>query len=157
MIQPCVYNRKEYKIIFLNSDPFYISSVDSRSSKKSANGINRAFSSSPHDKLIAFCKESLQCFQANCPHAIVDGLFRIDVMQMRCGKFVVNEFESLEANYYGKLETQEFVVSLFLKNYWINKIRSVFYDTLKILSEKHFEETIAIIGVGNLTMNVLLK
>lgn len=142
-------------MIFLNSDPFYISSVDSRNSKKSANGVNKAFSQSPHDELITFCKDSLKCFKSNCPHAITDGLFRVDVMQMRSGKFVVNEFESLEANYYGKLESQEFVVSLFLKNYWINKIRSIFNDSLKILSEQHFEETITLIGVGNLTMKVL--
>jgi hypothetical protein len=155
MIQPCVYNRKEYKVIFLNSDPFYISTVDSKSSKKSANGINKAFSNSPHDELISFCKESLAFFKRNCASAIVDGLFRIDVMQMHSGRFVVNEFESLEANYYGKIETQEFVVSLFIKNYWRVKIRDVFNNTLRILSENHFNETITMIGIGNMTLKHL--
>jgi len=152
MIQPCVFNRKEYKVIVLNSDPFYISSVDSKSSKKSTNGIHKAFSNNPHNELLSFCKESLALFKSNCPSAVVDGLFRIDVMQMRSGRFVVNEFESLEANYYGKIETQEFVVSLFIKNYWRTKIRDVFNNTLRILSENHFNETITMIGVGNMTL-----
>jgi hypothetical protein len=155
MIQPCVFNRKEYKVIFLNSDPFYISAVDSKSSKKSFNGINKAFSKSPHEELLSFCRECLALFRSNCPHAIVDGLFRIDVMQMRSGRFVVNEFESLEANYYGQIETQEFVVSMFLKNYWKAKIRCVFNDTLRILSDNYFNETITIIGIGNMTLKYL--
>jgi hypothetical protein len=152
MIQPCVFNRKEYKVVILNSDPFYISTVDSKNSKKSANGIHKAFSISPHDDLISFCKESLAQFTSACPYAVVDGLFRIDVMQMRSGRFVVNEFESLEANYYGKIDTQEFVVSMFIKNYWKAKIRDVFKDTLRILSENYFNETITMIGIGNMTL-----
>ena len=156
MIQPCVYNRKEYKVVFLNSDPFYICAIN-EGSKKSANGVNKAFSEKPHDELIKFCKDSLELFIKNCPSAIVDGLFRVDVMQMRSGQFVVNEFESLEARYYGKLESQEFVVALFLKNYWIQKIRAIFTDTLKVVSEMFFNETITIVGIGNLTMQVLSR
>jgi hypothetical protein len=156
MVQPCVYNRKEYKVVFLNSDPFYISAVDSRNSKKSENGVHKAFSTSPHTELIDFCKESLALFKSNCPFAITDGLFRIDVMQMRSGRLVVNEFESLEANYYGKIETQEFVVSMFIKNYWKSKIREIFNDTLKIISEKHFNETVTIIGIGNMTLKYMV-
>jgi hypothetical protein len=71
---------------------------------------------------------------------------------MRSGRFVVNEFESLEANYYGQIETQEFVVSMFLKNYWKTKIRDVFNNTLRILSDNYFNETITMIGVGNMTL-----
>lgn len=156
MIQPCVYNRKEYKVIVLNSDPFYISTVDSKSSKKSENGVHKAFSFSPHNELVSFCKESLALFSINCPHAVVDGLFRIDVMQMRSGRFVVNEFESLEANYYGKIDTQEFVVSKFINNYWKIKIRDEFHNSLKILSENHFNETITMLGIGNMALKTCL-
>ena len=152
MIQPCVYNRKEFKVIILNSDPFYISAVDRKSSKKSANGINKSFSKAPHNELLAFCKESVDQLKRNCPYAIVDGLFRVDVMQMRSGRLVVNEFESLEANYYGKIDTQEFIVSTFIKHYWIKKVRIVLTNSLKILSEKNFDEAITIIGIGNMAL-----
>ncbi len=37
-----------------------------------------------------------------CPYAIVDGLFRVDVMQKADENYVVKEFESFEAAYYSR-------------------------------------------------------
>ena len=38
-------------------------------------------------------------YKERVPHALVDGIFRVDIMRRQNGQWVVNELESLEATY----------------------------------------------------------
>lgn len=135
MVQPCMHNRKEYKVVMLNHHPIYVSSL-SNSNKRSKSGICKAFGGEGNDKqeLLAFCAAQLTELKNNCPSAITDGLFRVDVFQNFDGTMVVNEFESLEAAHFGT-PGQEIKVSDFLFRYWLLKIKNLFETNFKIASE----------------------
>jgi len=119
MIQPCMYNRKEYKVVALNNVPTYIASIASGRGKKSAGGVNQQFGDT--DSLLEFAGKAIGTFRLNAPFAITDGLFRVDVFQDVTGKMVVNEFESLDANY-SALTHLQMATHSFLIKYWENKI-----------------------------------
>ena len=121
MIQACMHNRKEYKVVILGGQPAYVASVTGSGNKRSADGTNRSFATS--DILLAFSRRSLERFVKNVPFAITDGLFRVDIFQTRQGKVVVNEFESLDANYDGEA-TCESVTKTFLLAYWKKVIKA---------------------------------
>ena len=55
------------------------------------------------------------------PQAILDRIFRVDVMTFN-DKLVVNEFESLEADYHAKEDERTFMMDSSLKLYWKNKL-----------------------------------
>ena len=97
IIQPCLYNRKEMKVVCFGGKPLYVSKS---SAKRSSDGTNRSISIKPHGKLFEFVENAMQCYLTHCPYAILDGLFRVDVMQTKDKEYVVNEFESLEAAYF---------------------------------------------------------
>ena len=60
-----------------------------------------------------------------CPWMIVDGLMRVDVFEAQDGRLVVNEFESLEAQYEAyKIELNGEMIKN-LENYWLTKL--IFY------------------------------
>ncbi len=116
MIQPCMYNRKEYKVVALNNVPIYIASIASGRGKKSAAGVNQQFGDT--DSLLDFAGKAIGAFRLNAPFAITDGLFRVDIFQ---DVTVVNEFESLDANY-SALTNLQMATHSFLIKYWENKI-----------------------------------
>jgi hypothetical protein len=119
MIQPCMENTKEYRVIYIPSKSIqYIvsSTVGSKGYKE------KAFSSPPHEELFAFVKRAFEIFNNNCFYAITDGLFRIDVFQNKNGDFVVNELESLLADYGGSRETE---VTAYLFEYWLKKLEAI--------------------------------
>jgi len=119
MIQPCMYNRKEYKVVALNNVPTYIASIATGRGKKSATGVNQQFGDT--DSLLDFAGKAIGAFRLNAPFAITDGLFRVDIFQDVTGKMVVNEFESLDANY-SALTNLQMATHSFLIKYWENKI-----------------------------------
>ena len=43
MIQPCMYNRKEYKVVVLNNTAVYKAAISTGSQNKSKNGVNRSY------------------------------------------------------------------------------------------------------------------
>ena len=57
-------------------------------------------------------KRAVEVFQDACPHSICDELFRVDVFMNQANIFIVNEFESLEAVYYGKSIFESTVLAL---------------------------------------------
>ena len=57
--------------------------------------------------------------------AIIDGLFRVDIFINKEGMFVVNEFESLEANYDGA-PNMEAATRSYLISYWLRKLETIF-------------------------------
>jgi len=116
-----MYNRKEYKVVVLGGEPAYVASVAGSGNKRSADGTNRAFAS--NDILLEFSRLSVERFMKKVPFAITDGLFRVDIFQNRQGKLVVNEFESLDANYDGGANCES-VTKTFLHAYWTKVIKA---------------------------------
>jgi hypothetical protein len=121
MIQPCMKNRKEYKVVYIPSKSIvYVSS-----STTTAGHYKKAFpTGKDHCDLFDFVKRAVEVFQDACPHSICDGLFRVDVFMNQANAFIVNEFESLEAVYYGK-SVLESAVTNYLKEYWLGKLMNI--------------------------------
>lgn len=126
MIQACMNNRKEYKVILLGGEPAYLARIAGHSSKRSSNGINKAFSKPPHTEIMEFAKLSMQRCSQLCPNLLTDGLFRVDIFITIDKRLVVNEFESLEANYPSNIETEAFAAHQFMQTYWARKIIACF-------------------------------
>jgi len=125
MIQPCMFNRKEVKIVVLNNAPLYKAGITTGSCARSKTGINRAFSDL--DGLLTFASKAVDKFREAAPYAVTDGLFRVDIFQTATGQMVVNEFESLDAGYGTAAKAglgidYQSVTWTFLKTYWQKKI-----------------------------------
>jgi hypothetical protein len=118
MLQACMANRKEYKVVVINQKALYVANDNKKSGK--------SFSQFPHTELLKFAENAVIALKFNCPSAITDGLVRVDIFKTLNNGFVVNEFESLEACYYNKKDSQfstEAEVSTFLREtYWKNKL-----------------------------------
>ena len=124
MIQPCMYNRKEYKIVVLNNTAVYKAGISTGSNNRSKNGINKAFAE--EEELLQFAQTALERFRAAAPFAITDGLFRVDIFQTITGKLVVNEFESLDAEYQSTTSGKNEATYSFLERYWFEKLKEYF-------------------------------
>ena len=119
MIQPCMKNRKEYKVVYIPSKSIiYVSSA-----RTTSGHYKKAFPTGQnHCDLFTFVMQAVKVLQEACPHTICDGLlFGVDVFMNQAGDFIVNEFESLEAAYYGKSIAENNVTN-FLKEYWYGKL-----------------------------------
>ena len=82
-------------------------------------------------QLMSFAEESLMLLKQRRPSTITEGLVRVDVMQRNDGVMIVNEFESLEADYHSDTK-----VSAHLFNFWELKLQE-------------FEKIIKAANIGN--------
>ena len=88
MLQPYLFNRKEYKVTLYNGKALYIC--------KSARRKNeRAFSNSAD--VMQFAEDAVVMLKCETTVMDLEGVIRVDVMQGNDGSLIVNEFESLEA------------------------------------------------------------
>jgi len=110
MVQACMENRREEKVVCVGKRPMYIACISTQK-------MGRSFSRAPHEALFSFVASALEALEGRQPHSILDGLVRVDVFMSMSG-LVVNEFESLEAGYYTKKMESEFEVGSFLIEYW---------------------------------------
>ena len=119
LLQPCMENRKEYKIVVFDGKPMYVSY-----NPKDSGAKRKAFSKAPHTELLAFAGIAVQRLKQNCPESIIDGLIRVDIFKNKSQQFIVNEFESLDANYYANEGDmiKESNAAEFLILYWMEKI-----------------------------------
>jgi len=62
--------------------------------------------------------------------AITDGLVRVDVMQTKDGRLVVNEFEGFEALYEGtgSADSKDYRAKNFLINYYEKKLGEILWS-----------------------------
>ena len=120
MIQPCMYNRKECKVVVLDNSPVFPAGISTGSHAKSKNGINKSFTD--FEGLKKFACQAIDRLRSAAPFAITDGLFRVDIFQTAAGKMVVNEFESLDAEYQSSTPGAGEATYNFLENYWCRKI-----------------------------------
>ncbi len=128
MIQACMFNRKEYKVVLAEGKAVYLASIAGHNKKVSTGGINKSFSSRPHHDLMEFAENVVIEVKSVCPFMITDGLFRVDVFEKLDHSYVVNEFEGFEANYpAGNNDANlNFGVTDFLRTYWSHKIVQCF-------------------------------
>lgn len=114
LIQPRLENMKEIKVALINGqNPVVVSSFTRKYGRKFAE----------FDDICKFASYAWKRLADACPEAIIDGLVRIDVMSYR-GRLVVNEFESLEAdfNVADRYDKSEREIVNFLTSYWGNKL-----------------------------------
>ena len=90
MIQPTMSNRKEYRVVCLGMEPLYVARIN-------AFKVGRSFSQEPHMELFEFVRQAIRTFKTALADSFAESLFRVDVFQRADGRFVVNEFENLEA------------------------------------------------------------
>lgn len=123
MIQACMFNRKEYKIVCLGGIPSYLVDIPYHGKKKHSSGINEDFSKPPHEHLFHFAAKAIKKFLLKFPSALINPNFRVDIFKTSSGKFVVNEFENLEAWYSGGLNViKEKQASDYMRLIWAVKI-----------------------------------
>jgi hypothetical protein len=106
MMQPRLRNLKEYKMICHHGVIVY------KVQKKKDPG--KAFPG-----VEDFAKHALDTLSTRLPQCMTDFMIRVDIMQLDCGRLVVNEFESFEAQYCGAGEVD--TIS-FLEGYWANTL-----------------------------------
>ena len=120
MIQACMHNRKEYKVVALGGQPLYVASISGSGSRQSADGTNKKFAET--DELLEFAEVAMKQLGKALPHAISNGLLGIDIFQTADNRMVVYEFESLDANYDGT-ERFENITNQFLASYWSKMVQ----------------------------------
>jgi len=126
MVQATMENKKEYKIVFFNCEPRYVSLLPNQ-------GAGKAFSSAPHTDLLKFAESASREFSAGCPLALVGSLMRVDIFQTKSGKLVVNELESLEADHH--------CPNRGIKKAMVDDEIRQYYETLlkNVLHQEHFK------------------
>jgi hypothetical protein len=137
MVQPMMNNRKEYKVVFFNCCFMHIANINQRRFGEIA------WSFGSHSRLVSFALDALTQLKVRRPETITDFLVRVDVFEsneVECFdetnpdfpmddfrhwrdaegrycrfKLVVNEFESIEANFPGKNHEE---VKTLIYRYW---------------------------------------
>lgn len=112
IVQPCMKNRKEYKVVVLGGIAKYVARIENKCASQ------RCFSTSPHTALFAFAENAVQALKRACPNSIADGILRVDIFQTVDGCLVVNEFESLEACTYATSAKKEASAHTWMVNFW---------------------------------------
>jgi len=119
MLQPCLENRKEYKVCLFDGKAAFVADINQRST------IGTSFSKFPHSDLKVFAEQACEILENFCEGALALPLLRVDIMKSRNG-LVINEFESIEACFFSKqFETFELQAHDFLRQYWASTISSL--------------------------------
>lgn len=112
MLQPCMKNKNEDKVVLVGLKPFYIADKN----------INprRGHRTADVDELFEFAVRAAKLLKQRNPNFLSDGLVRVDIFRNSNGHLVVNEIESLEANYSKQPLELEMQVTVALAAYWEN-------------------------------------
>ncbi len=94
-------------------------SISAFSKTKSSFGHRRT----TRKETFTFAASAVAALVQSCPASICDGLVRVDIFTNASGLLVVNEFESLEAEY-GSTEQNEIEIHNFLVAFWEKHLRS---------------------------------
>ncbi len=121
MLQPRMFNRKEYKVIVINGTASYVSHCTLT--------CGRAFSESPHTSLFNFAERAVSELALRCPCSMINrGVVRVDIFMTQSKNMVVNEFESLEADRLGSAHgstTEEFYADSVIRQMYLNLLRGL--------------------------------
>ena len=111
ILQLCVPDNKEYKVIMHNGVPKYFHQRGtSNPSPKLTEPLGR--------RMFQFATLVHQTLSIRCPHAILDGLVRIDIMKLPDDSLVVNEVEGIDSNYGCSNFEKQLTTVAFLEKYW---------------------------------------
>jgi hypothetical protein len=125
MLQPRMLNTMEIKVACWNGGEPYVAG------RKKGDNTARAFVGCTETDVLSYATTAIDILKRADPHAILDGLVRVDIFQLANGRFVVNEFESFEAGFVQKrlhgvdklrrdgLPSADTVID-HLKSYWYN-------------------------------------
>ena len=80
-------------------------------------------------KIGTFAKEALDVLKDQCPGTLASALVRVDVMQRKDGSFVVNEFESFEAQY-ASSANKEMIIESSIRSFWHSVIDELLEKTM---------------------------
>ena len=120
MLQACMYNRKEYKIVMFDGEPLFRGGDKGSGNKRSTDGVNQSFST--NENLLQFSLEAIIAAKLSCSSLLCDGLFRVDIFINAQNNLVVNEFESLEAYYHCANHNEEMAFFELLNKFWCDKV-----------------------------------
>ena len=129
MLQPCLFNQKEYKVVLRG----FKGSTNSIAANPHHHRGEKKFST-PHE-LKEFAEKAISTLAKKHPGAIVEGLNRVDIMQMKSGKLVVNEIEGFEALYEKKGsrtsdETENNLTHKHMVEFWASILGHFLYKAL---------------------------
>lgn len=118
IVQPCMANKKEYRVVVLGGKAKYIANVDTGTAGK-------AFSRPPHGALFSFAEKAVQRLKRARPATLSECVIRVDIFQRSDGDLVVNEFESLEARIYGTSHAkEESSAQVWIGGFWLEQMRT---------------------------------
>jgi hypothetical protein len=125
LLQPCLKNRKEYKVCLFDGKATFVADINQRS------GLGESFSKAPHSDIKIFAEQACEILESCCEGALALPLLRVDIMKSRNG-IVVNEFESIEACFFSKnFDTFELQANDFLRQYWTSIISSLVNERIQ--------------------------
>ena len=114
MVQPCLANKKEYKVVVQGGVAKYIASIGTCCK-------GRAFATK--DQLLKFAEHAVGILRDKSIHFIWQGTVRVDIMQTNSQQLIVNEFESLEACIYSNQDRNLLPAVEWMVEYWIKEIK----------------------------------
>jgi hypothetical protein len=116
------------KVVCLEGEAKYVQKKKKGSKPSSFQHVN-------DEDVLAFATMAINELKRACPRALIDGLTRVDIFQLPDGKLVVNEFESLEADFQnGRSESMATVV--FLEEYWLNTVNACIAEVVVKAKER---------------------
>ena len=117
MLQQCMKNRNEYKVVYYNGSARYVSNINQKHVRE------KAFSAKPHSSLLTFADNAVEALISANDSFLSDGVVRVDVFQTCTNRLVVNEFESLEACIYSSTHQEELQAREWLKTFWCHQLK----------------------------------
>jgi len=113
MLQRRLIFNIEYKVVLFNGFARFVSS--SKGSRDPERPKLNQYD------LRKFAETAIRTLQAVVPHCIADGLVRVDVFTDTAQGMVVNEFESLEANWHVNRDSDVNAMNADLITYWTTR------------------------------------
>lgn len=120
MLQPCMKNRKEYKVVYYKGAARYVAKIKQRAANENA------YSYAPHTSLFTFANNAVNALANANSCFLNDAILRVDIFQTSSGRLVVNEFESLEACIYSDPHTHELRAKDWSKDFWYEELKECF-------------------------------
>jgi len=127
MVQQCLSNLKEYKVVLFNGKALHLATIKGQTNKGSAFANYENGNADLHH----FAEGAVRLLNQRCRCSITNQLFRVDIMESNDGgtkKWVVNEFENLEATYYpsdDKGGAKQSKIAGHLFEFWERKLNEV--------------------------------
>jgi hypothetical protein len=118
ILQPRMINPKEVKVAWVTNPhtgcqrgPFIV-----------VNDREKGHKYASDDEILNFAKYARKVYEERFPESLTYPVFRIDIFRTQSGRFVVNEFESLEANIHISISGVNPHLSV-IKDFWIDELK----------------------------------